>query len=73
VSRQHRPLLRIALVGALALAMGLALSACGRRGPPDPPPAVLAPQQGGGFEGPDGKPVAAPGVNRRLPIDVLLD
>ena len=73
MSRQHRPLLRTALVGALALAMGLALSACGRRGPPDAPPAVLAPpQQGAGFDT-DGKPIAPPGVNRRLPIDAILD
>ena len=32
----HRPLLRLALIGALVASLGLA--ACGRKGPLDPPP-----------------------------------
>jgi predicted small lipoprotein YifL len=34
--RYDRPFLRLALIGALAAALGLA--ACGRKGPLDPPP-----------------------------------
>ena len=42
----HRPLLRLALIGALAASLGLA--ACGRKGPLDPPPgASLAGDQTG--------------------------
>jgi len=78
--------LRFAMIGALAAAF--LLSACGRKGPLDPPP--------GGWEIPmnpgmtthvsrtpaapappeydaEGKPIAPVGPKRRLPGDVLLD
>jgi predicted small lipoprotein YifL len=38
VPRSSRSLFRIAAFGALAAALALALSACGRKGPLDPPP-----------------------------------
>jgi predicted small lipoprotein YifL len=72
---------RIALVGALAASLGLA--ACGRKGPLDPPPgASLAGDQAApavepaGHRpvlGPDGKPIATGGTNKRIPLDVLLN
>ncbi len=77
----HRPLLRLALIGALAASLGLA--ACGRKGPLDPPPgASLAGDQsvpagdvkyGPPVIGPDGKPIAPAGPNKRIPLDVLLN
>lgn len=39
-SMSSRPFLRLAVIGALAAALGLA--ACGRKGPLDPPPAASA-------------------------------
>ena len=76
-----RPLLRLALIGALAASFGLA--ACGRKGPLDPPPAAsLAGDQsvpagdakyGPPVIGPDGKPIAPAGPNKRIPLDVLLN
>ena len=36
-----RPFLRLAVIGALAAALGLA--GCGRKGPLDPPPSAAAP------------------------------
>jgi predicted small lipoprotein YifL len=41
VSHLSRPFLRLAVIGALAAALGLA--GCGRKGPLDPPPAAAAP------------------------------
>jgi predicted small lipoprotein YifL len=78
---------RLAVVGVLACALGLA--ACGRKAGLDPPPsAAIEPppptaQSGtasepapgtsqSGFT-PDGRPVAAPGAKKRLPIDFLID
>jgi predicted small lipoprotein YifL len=76
-----RPLLRLALIGALVASFGLA--ACGRKGPLDPPPgASLAGDQappagnaryGTQAIGPDGKPIAPAGSNKRIPLDVLLN
>ena len=74
--------LRLALIGALTASLGMA--ACGRKGPLDPPPgASLAGDQAtpAGVEtrethpivGPDGKPLAPGGLNKRIPIDVLLN
>ena len=69
----RRPLVRAAAVATL-LALGLTLSACGRKGPLDPPP--------GAFVGPggvlveadqEGRPIAPPGQKKRIPLDVLLD
>jgi predicted small lipoprotein YifL len=75
VSRSDRPVLRAAILGGLALALGLTLSACGRRGPLDPPPGASS-----GLEQPadiqmdaQGRPLAPQGQKRRLPIDWLLD
>ena len=73
---------RMTVIAALALALPLA--ACGRKGPLDPPPASVAspdyPQgsqsassSDGQLVGPDGRPVAASGAKKRLPIDWLLD
>jgi len=81
VRHSNRPVLRIALIGALAASIGL--SACGRKGPLDPPPgASLTGQQvtPEGVEtrdrpamGPDGRPIAPAGANKRIPLDVLLN
>ena len=75
------PLLRLALIGVLAASLGL--TACGRKGPLDPPPgASLAGDQaapagdatyGAPVIGPDGKPLAPAGPNKRIPLDVLLN
>jgi len=76
----HRQLLRLALIGAIAASLGL--TACGRKGPLDPPPAAsLAGDQAapaGKIKyapvlGPDGKPIAPAGPNKRIPLDVLLN
>ena len=76
-----RPFFRLALIGALAASLGLA--ACGRKGPLDPPPGaslagdqaapVANPADGKPPIGPDGKLLAPGGVNRRIPLDVLLN
>ncbi|HXZ22538.1 MAG TPA: lipoprotein [Pseudolabrys sp.] len=75
-----RSFFRLALIGALATSLGLA--ACGRKGPLDPPPGTSltgdqtapAPSPAGSQPyGPDGKPLAPGGVNRRIPLDVLLN
>ena len=75
---RDRLFFRLALVGVLAASLGL--GACGRKGPLDPPPgASLAGDQAApdgsnkGPTGPDGKPLAPGGVNRRIPLDVLLN
>ncbi len=78
-----RLLARLAVLGVLTFALGLA--ACGRKGGLDPPPsAAIEPPAAGaaagdnqpapqtGF-GPDGRPILAPGAKKRLPIDGLLD
>ncbi len=78
-----RPLARFAVVAALAAALGL--TACGRKGPLDPPPAASvtgeqtvttgdeprAPNRP--ILGPDGKPIAPGLTNKRIPLDVLLN
>jgi predicted small lipoprotein YifL len=77
---------RLAAVGALACALGLA--GCGRKAGLDAPPsAAIEPPPGAqsgassepapgasqsGFT-PDGRPVAPPGPKKRLPIDFLVD
>jgi predicted small lipoprotein YifL len=72
--------LRLALVGALVAALGLA--ACGRKGPLDPPPgASLAPQQApiGGQNtqnagvNAEGRAQAPSGEKKRIPLDALLN
>jgi predicted small lipoprotein YifL len=81
VRHSDRSVVRLALIGVLAASIGL--SACGRKGPLDPPPgASLAGEQAtpAGVEtrdksilGPDGKPLAPAGANKRIPLDVLLN
>jgi predicted small lipoprotein YifL len=75
VSRPDRPILRAAVLGALALAVGLTLSACGRRGPLDPPPGASSLNERPSDIQMDaqGRPLAPTGQKRRLPIDWLLD
>jgi predicted small lipoprotein YifL len=72
----NRSVFRAAAIGTLALALGLTLSACGRKGPLDAPP------DGQGFYplqpaqqdvDAQGRPLAPPGQKKRIPLDVLLD
>ena len=81
MSRDRRPFLRLALIGTL-VASSLALAACGRKGPLDPPPSAsvvgeqAAPvdaQPNRGPIGPDGKPIAPGMRDKRIPLDVLLN
>jgi predicted small lipoprotein YifL len=65
--------IRLAAICVLTLALGLTLSACGRRGPLDPPPGVVNTPQGPVELDSQGKPIAPPGEKKRLPIDWLLD
>ena len=74
----NRNLLRIAAIGALVAAIGLA--GCGRKGGLDPPPSgaitTQDPAVAGGPEpgiGSDGRPLAPRGANRPTPIDWLID
>jgi predicted small lipoprotein YifL len=71
-------LARIAAIGALVAALGLA--GCGRKGGLDPPPGATAAETSPSRPdlepaiGPDGKVIAAPqGPKRSLPIDWLLN
>ena len=83
---QHFSLTRFGVIAALALALGLA--ACGRKGPLDPPLVAAAAQPavdvqpstserreaaGGASMGPDGRPIAARGPQKRIFLDWLLD
>ena len=65
--------LRVFAVSALALALGLTLSACGRRGPLESPPGAVVTQQGQILVDAHGRPIAPAGEKKRLPIDWLLD
>ena len=89
VSRPNRPLLPLAVIGALALAS--LLSACGRKGPLDPPPggyslddqsnrttAVTRKGEVRGRQEPsgydeDGRPILPAGPRKKLPADWLID
>ena len=71
--RFDRPILRAAIASVMLLALGLSLSACGRRGPLDPPPGAFNTPQGTIELDAQGRPLAPPGEKKRLPIDVLLD
>jgi predicted small lipoprotein YifL len=73
VRRFDRSVLRTAVVGALMAALGLTLSACGRRGPPEAPPGVYSGPQGTYELDSQGRPIAGPGQKKRIPLDVLLD
>jgi predicted small lipoprotein YifL len=78
-SWSDRRLVRIAVIGALAAALGLA--GCGRKGGLDPPPGASvvdqgapgAPPPGPAGIGPDGRPLAPPPPKRTTPIDWLLN
>ncbi len=72
-NRSGPSLLRVLAVSALALALGLTLSACGRRGPLEMPPGVAMTPQGAVELDAQGRPIAPPGEKKRLPIDALLD
>jgi len=65
--------MRVLAVSALALALGLTLSACGRRGPLEAPPGIVNTPQGPVELDAQGRPIAPPGEKKRLPIDWLLD
>jgi predicted small lipoprotein YifL len=72
-------LARIAVIGALAAALGLA--GCGRKGGLDPPPTASTADANGVSQpapppevGPGGEPTVPPsGPRRRTPIDFLID
>jgi predicted small lipoprotein YifL len=67
-------LARIAVVGALVAALGLA--GCGRKTGLDPPPAAAIPQQTAGAEPgaePSAKPVAPPGRRKDFFLDWLIN
>jgi predicted small lipoprotein YifL len=68
-----RSAVRLGATSALLLALGLSLSACGRRGPLDAPPGAFNTPQGVIELDAEGRPIAPPGEKKRLPIDVLLD
>jgi len=65
--------IRLAAICVLTLALGLTLSACGRRGPLDAPPGIVNTPQGPVELDSQGRPIAPPGEKKRLPIDWLLD
>jgi predicted small lipoprotein YifL len=78
ISASYPGLVRIAAIGVLVAALGLA--GCGRKGGLDPPPGASAADQDGVAAcpapgvGPDGKATApAQGPQRRTPIDWLID
>jgi len=76
VIRSDRLVLRGALLAALALALGVTLSACGRKGPLDQPPSSQLSEPSSTTEqqyDKEGRPLAPPGQKKRLPIDWLLD
>ena len=70
--------LRLALIGALAVALGLGLAGCGRKGPLDPPPGASvgsdqSTANGQPVMGAAGSPRAPRGPNKRIPLDNLLN
>lgn len=69
----ERILARIAVIGALVAALGVA--GCGRKGGLDPPPAagVAANPDAPPAMGPDGRPIAPQGQKRRIFLDWLID
>ena len=69
-------LAKIAVVGALVAALGLA--GCGRKTGLDPAPSAAVPPQTAGAQpgaepDPDAKPVAAPGRRKHIFLDWLID
>jgi predicted small lipoprotein YifL len=65
---------RFAATAVLGFALAASLSACGRKGPLDAPPAALGSPQPSALEvDAEGRPMAPAGQKKRLPIDWLLD
>jgi predicted small lipoprotein YifL len=65
---------RFAATAVLGFALAASLSACGRKGPLDPPPAALGSPQPSALDvDAEGRPIAPTGEKKRLPIDWLLD
>lgn len=59
---------------ALLLALGVGLSACGRKGPLDAPPSAAAGPAPTDLDvDASGRTIAPPGQKRRIPLDALLD
>ena len=74
MGRSDRSVVRVPAICVLLMGLGLTLSACGRKGPLDPPPASLSGGPQGALEtDAHGRDIAPPGEKKRLPIDVLLD
>ena len=71
--RFDRSVARTAVAAAAVVALGLTLSACGRRGPLDAPPGYVNSPQGPIELDQEGRPIAPAGQKKRLPIDWLLD
>ena len=68
----NRPFARIVFATALVAALGV--SACGRKGPLDPPPSAAAGPAPTDLDvDAAGRPIAPPGQKRRIPLDALLD
>jgi predicted small lipoprotein YifL len=70
ISLSKQRLVRFAAIGALVLVLGLGLSACGRKGPLDPPPSAAIPQQqlqpaDPYSTAPATPPIASPGQSQR--------
>jgi len=75
VIRFDRSVVRRAATAALVIALAAGVSACGRKGPLDPPAAAsMGPNGQGDLEyDQQGRPLAPKGEKKRLPIDWLLD
>ena len=68
------PALRVTAIAVLGFVLAAGLSACGRKGPLDAPPAAIASPQPSSLEtDAEGKPIAPAGQKKRIPIDWLLD
>jgi predicted small lipoprotein YifL len=65
---------RFAATAVLGFALAASLSACGRKGPLDPPPAALGGPQPSSLDvDAEGRSIAPIGEKKRIPIDWLLD
>jgi predicted small lipoprotein YifL len=65
---------RVCVIVVIGLG-ALALAACGRKGPLDPPPSagLTDPAAPPGAVGPDGRPLPPPDQRKPLPMDFLLN
>jgi predicted small lipoprotein YifL len=65
---------RAAVMTALALALAVAVSACGRKGPLEPPPSPAYTEVPGELQtDAQGRTLAPPGQKKRIFLDSLLD